>query len=75
MVVANVNAKHKKIVGAPQLVSKGFLADSETSHIFPKLKAIFDEKSEIFLKKKYLKWNDFKKNIRESLVKFFIQRN
>ncbi|QBF23713.1 ribonuclease J ['Catharanthus roseus' aster yellows phytoplasma] len=73
IVVANVNAKHKKIVGAPQLVSKGFLADSETSYIFPKLKAIFDEKSEIFLKKKYLKWNDFKKNIRESLVKFLFK--
>ncbi|MBS2126254.1 ribonuclease J ['Fragaria x ananassa' phyllody phytoplasma] len=73
IVVANVNARYKKIVGEPQLVSKGFLAVAETNHIFPKLKEIFNEKSIIFLKKKYLKWNDFKKNIRESLGKFLFK--
>ncbi|MBP5835885.1 ribonuclease J [Candidatus Phytoplasma meliae] len=73
IVVAHVNARYKKIVGEPQLVSKGFLAVAETNHIFPKLKDIFNEKSAIFLKKKYLKWNDFKKNIRESLGKFLFK--
>ncbi|CCP88437.1 ribonuclease J [Candidatus Phytoplasma solani] len=73
IVVANVNAKYKKIVGEPQIVSKGFLGQTETEHIFPKLKAVFDNKSAFFLQKKYIKWNDFKKHIRESLVKFLFK--
>lgn len=53
IVVANVNAKYKKIVGEPQIVSKGFLGQTETEHIFPKLKAVFDDKSAFFLQKIY----------------------
>ncbi|WP_349402006.1 ribonuclease J2 [Candidatus Phytoplasma solani] len=73
ILVANVNTKYKKIIGEPQIVSKGFLGQTETNDVFSKLKDVFYEKSAFFLKKKYLKWNDFKKHIRESIVKFLFK--
>ncbi|AGL89938.1 ribonuclease J [Candidatus Phytoplasma australiense] len=73
ILVVNVNAKYKKIVGEPKIVSKGFLEQTETNNIFAKLKDVFDEQSAVFLTNKYLKWNDFKKHIRESISKFLFK--
>ncbi|MFP7699575.1 MAG: ribonuclease J [Candidatus Phytoplasma pyri] len=74
MFIANINIKHKKILGKTELVSKGFITSTEVNNIFfAKLKQNFENKIEFFLKQNNLKWLVFKKNLREELVKFIFK--
>ncbi|CCV64362.1 Zn-dependent hydrolase [Alteracholeplasma palmae J233] len=73
MIVANVNPKTKKILGEPEIISKGFIYVKESEELLNQVKLIFTETSKEYLKQKYINWNDYKQGLRESISKFLYQ--
>ena len=67
MIVANVDAKRRKVVSGPQFVSKGFYFDSEEE---AQMKEIFDKVTAKTFTAKFLNWVEYKNDIKTEISKY-----
>lgn len=74
IVVAHVNPKSKKIVGEINIVTKGFVYIKESEELLNEIKEQFLLVSEQFLNKKYINWNDYKREVRNHLSRFVYEQ-
>lgn len=73
MVVANISPRTKKVLGEPEIVSKGFVYIKEAEELLDKVKEIFHETSKQYLNQKYINWNEYKQGLRENISKYLFQ--
>lgn len=70
LVIANVDARQKKILGEVEVVTKGFVYLNELDEIIPEIKELFLKLSEKHLKGKYINWNDYKQDARNDISRY-----
>jgi len=70
MLIANVDARKKKIVSDPQIVSQGFLLEKDNQEIFSEMKEIFVKTISSSLNDRYINWQDLKNDVKENIGKF-----
>src|SRR5690554_253321 len=73
LIIANINAKQKKVLGEPKIVSKGFVHLNENESMIDEIRAIFDKVTDKHLKGKYINWNEYKLQIRDEVSKYVYQ--
>ena len=71
MVVANVDAKRRKVVSGPQFISKGFYFDSEEEAM---MKEIFDKVTAKTFTSKFLNWVEYKNDIKTEISKYLVKK-
>ncbi|QVK20188.1 ribonuclease J [Mycoplasmatota bacterium] len=70
MVIGNIDARKKKIVTDPEIVSQGFMLEKENPQLFEEIKNIYlDIAKESFLNK-YIDWQDLKFSLRDKISKY-----
>ncbi|MDL2292132.1 ribonuclease J [Acholeplasma sp. OttesenSCG-928-E16] len=75
IIVAHIDPKDKKVVGEPEIITKGFVYIKESPEVIAKIKEIFYTVSEKHLQGKYINWNDFKREVKDEIVKYTYQLN
>lgn len=73
LIISNINAKQKKVLGEPKIVSKGFVHLNENESMIDEIRAIFDKVTDKHLKGKYINWNEYKLQIRDEVSKYVYQ--
>lgn len=73
LIIANINAKQKQVLGEPKIVSKGFVHLNENESMIDEIRAIFDKVTDKHLKGKYINWNEYKLQIRDEVSKYVYQ--
>ncbi len=68
IISANINPKSKKVVVGPEIVSKGFMFDSDELNITEKIKQSFATVSENYLTQKFINWSEFKNDLRSEVA-------
>ena len=71
MIVANVDAKRRKVVSGPQFVSKGFYFD-ESDEV--SMKEIFDKVTEKNFTSKFLNWVEYKSDLKNEISKYLFKK-
>lgn len=73
LIIANINAKEKQILGIPKIVSKGFVHLNQNESMMDEIRSIFEKVTEKHLKGKYINWNEYKLQIRDEVSKYVYQ--
>ena len=71
MVVANINAKTRKVLSGPKFVSKGFYYDDEDE---TKMNEIFDKIKEKMFTGKFINWVEFKNEVKTEISKYVYKK-
>lgn len=71
MLVANVNAKTRKVVSGPEFVAKGFYYDSGDVSA---MNNIFENITEKVFETKFINWNEYKGEIKSELAKYVYRK-
>ncbi len=67
IISANINPKNKRIVVGPEIVSKGFIYDNDTTKMLEKVKQAFFIISERFLNQKFINWSEYKTALKSEI--------
>ena len=70
LVIANVDARRKVIVGEPEIVSRGFVYMKENEELIQSVQEIFSEVSKTIFKNKYIEWRAYKDAVKDKISKF-----
>ena len=70
LIIANVDARHKKIVSVPEVVSRGFVYMKENKDLIEDVEKIFFKVSEKILNGKYIDWRVYNKALKDEISKF-----
>lgn len=70
LVIANVDARRKQVVGVPEIVSRGFVYMKENEELIQSVQEIFNEVSETIFKSKYIEWRPYKDAVKDKISKF-----
>lgn len=73
LLIAHVDPRSKKIVGEVEVVSRGFVYIKESQEIIDQIREEFVKTSEKHLKGKYINWNEYKRDIRNTISRFVYQ--
>lgn len=68
IISSNINARSKKILTGPDIVTKGFMYDNENLNLFDKIKQTFVDVSNVYLSQKFINWSDFKNELRGQIA-------
>lgn len=71
MVVANVNAKLRKVISGPEFVSKGFYFDDEDKK---NMEEIFDKITAKVFTTKFLNWVEYKNDLKTEVSKYLFKK-
>lgn len=67
IISANINPKSKRIVVGPEIVSKGFLYDSDPNNIMQKVYQTFFIIADKYLSQKFINWAEFKQSLKSEI--------
>lgn len=73
LIIANVDARQKKIVSVPEVVSRGFVYMKENEDLIGEVEKIFFKVSEKILVGKYIDWRIYNKALKDEISKFLYQ--
>ena len=68
IISSNINARSKKTLTGPDIVTKGFMYDNENLNLFDKIKQIFADVANVYLAQKFINWSDFKNELRGQIA-------
>lgn len=68
IISSNINAKTKKILTGPDIVSKGFMYDNSDLNLFDKIKQTFTDTALNYLQQKFVNWSEFKTELRGNIA-------
>ena len=71
MVIANVNAKTRKVLGGPEFVAKGFYYDDDDKVA---MTDIFDKVKEKMFTGRFINWVEFKNEVKNELNKYVYKK-
>jgi len=70
LIIANVDARLKKVVSVPEVVSRGFVYMKENEDLVLDVEKIFVKVSEQILSGKYIDWRVYNKTLKDEISKF-----
>jgi len=70
LIVANVDARKRKVLNEPEIVSRGFVYMKENEELIKSVQEIFYSVSEKIFKNKYVDWRVYKDNVKDGISKF-----
>lgn len=74
LLIANVDARHKKLVSEPEVVSRGFVYMKENEDLVEEVIEAFKRISQKEFQSGYINWRDYKKHVRDELGNFLYQK-
>jgi ribonuclease J len=69
LIIANVNARSKKVISTPEVVSRGFVYMKENEDLIDDVIGIFLEVSKKELSSKYINWRNYKNVVKDKISK------
>jgi ribonuclease J len=73
LVIANVDARKKKVLGDPEIVSRGFVYMKENEELIQGVVDVFNRVSVQELQTKYINWRTYKNNVRDQISKYLFK--
>lgn len=70
LIIANIDARHKKVLTVPEVISRGFVYMKENEDLIEQVEAIFNKVSAEELSFKYINWRAYKENVKNEIGKF-----
>jgi len=70
LIIANVDARQKKVVTVPEIVSRGFIYMKENEELIEEVQNIFYQVSEKIFLNRYVDWRVFKDMVKDSVGKY-----
>jgi len=70
LVIANVDARAKKVVTVPEIVSRGFIYMKDNEELIKDVQEIFYKVSEKIFTNKYVEWRQFKDAVKDEVSKY-----
>ena len=70
LIIANVDARNRKIVSTPEIVSRGFVYMKENDELIEQVHEVFNEVTKKVFTHKYIDWRVYKENVKSDLQKF-----
>jgi len=74
LIIAHINAKQKKMVGTPEVVSRGFVYMKENEDLIREVGDIYKDIATKMLKENRLDWKKFKEKVRQQVSKFLLRK-
>ena len=74
LIIAHINAKQKKMVGTPEVVSRGFVYMKENEDLIREVGDIYKDIASKMLKENRLDWKKFKEKVRQQVSKFLLRK-
>ncbi len=69
LVIANIDARKKKVITKVEIVSRGFIYMKENEELIKEVEDIFYKVSEKILKNKYVDWKAFREMLKDDISK------
>ena len=73
LIIGNIDARKKKMVVKPEIVSRGFVYMKENEELIQKVSNIYEEVAKEIFKLKYVDWRLFKEKLRDDVSKYLYQ--
>ena len=70
LIIANIDARKKQVLGSPEVVSRGFVYMKENEELIAGVADIFELVSKTELANKYINWRTYIKNVRDKISKY-----
>ncbi|MFW5842202.1 MAG: ribonuclease J [Bacillota bacterium] len=70
MIIGNIDAKQKRMVGETEIVSRGFVYMKENEILIQQVTDIYKKIATEMFKEKYVDWRQFKEKIRDEVSRF-----
>ncbi len=74
LIIAHINPRTKKILGEVEIITKGFVYVQESEELLENIKKVFLKESEKHLSGKYIKWNDYKRGLRNEITRYIYRQ-
>jgi ribonuclease J len=74
LIIANVDARNKKLLSEPEVISRGFIYMKENEDLIAEVIQRFKEVSEKEFSNGYVQWRDYKKHVRDDLNQFLYNK-
>jgi len=73
LIIGNIDARRKKMVVEPEIVSRGFVYMKENEELIQKVADIYKKVANDIFKLKYVDWRLFKEKLREEVSRYLYQ--
>jgi len=73
LIIGNIDARKKKMVVKPEIVSRGFVYMKENEDLIQKVSDIYENVAKEIFKQKYVDWRLFKEKLRDEVSKYLYQ--
>ena len=70
LLIANIDARQKKVVSTPEIVSRGFVYMKENEELIQGVTDLFYYVSENEFTNKYINWRTYKNNVKDQISKY-----
>lgn len=70
LIIANVDARNKKVVTTPEIVSRGFIYMKDNEELIQDVQAIFHQVSEKMFVNRYIDWRNYKEAVKDGVSKY-----
>ncbi len=73
LIIANIEAREKRVITSPEIVSRGFIYMKENEELIKEVEAIFYKVSDKILKNKYIDWKVYRQMLKDDISKYLYQ--
>jgi ribonuclease J len=70
LIIANIDAKQKKVLNEPEIVSRGFVYMKENEELIRELSEQFQQVAAKEMQGKYINWRTFKQNVKKQISNY-----
>lgn len=70
LIIANIDARHKKVLSKPEVVSRGFVYMKDNEEMVKEVEEIFHKVSEKVMDAKYIDWRMYKDMLRDDISRY-----
>jgi len=75
LIISNVDARNKKVLTGPEIITRGFLYDENYEEIYKEIQAMFKEVAQKHFGERFINWMEFKNDVKSGANKIFFKRN
>ncbi len=69
LIIANIDARNRKVVSVPEIVSRGFVYMKENEELIEQVHEIFNEVTKKIFTNKYIDWRVYKEAVKDGISK------
>lgn len=73
LIISNIDARKKKLLGKPEIVSRGFVYMKENEALMDKISEIYIDVAKTMFKENYIDWRNLRDKVREQVSRYLYQ--